>query len=132
MLKKSNEDRPKIERRCNHNEVKDLVKVGDLATLHGWSDCSPFDVVKVSPNGKKITLRLRGHKMVEEGVCHPGGFAAHWSKMPKFETFSDPDGRCVEASLRKNGKWKKVGWPMKSPGAEVTIGQAVYYYDYNF
>lgn len=105
-------------------------EVGDLATMSLYTDTIGYDVIKVTP--KSVTLRQRKEILVEEGVAHPGGFAAHWSKMPKYETVSDPDGAIKKATLRGNGKWKSAGHPTRSPGMNVYFGYASYHYDCNF
>jgi hypothetical protein len=44
-------------------EIK-KIEVGTLATGSYWSDCYPFEVIKVSPSGKTITIRCLDTKLI--------------------------------------------------------------------
>jgi hypothetical protein len=103
-------------------------KVGMGATLCGWSDRHPYEVVEVSPSGKTITLRAmkaeRDPSWKPEWVA--GGFAGTVVNQNEQEWIlsADPEGETIKARLTKKG-WS-------ANGQRVYLGRANKFYDYNF
>lgn len=103
-------------------------EVGMGATLHGWSDSDPYEVVAVSKSGKQITLRAMHAKRDESVTLEwvAGGFAGHCinQRDQRWILSSDPEGKTIKARLTKKG-WS-------ANGARVSLGEAHKFYDYNF
>lgn len=103
--------------------------VGMQATVRGYSDSHPYEVVAVSASGKQITLRKMAAE--QDPSFKPefvrGGFSAHCTNQSQQKWFltSDPEGETVKANLRKDGRFH-------SNYGSVSLGRAVCFYDYNF
>ena len=112
------------------------VKVGDGATLYGWSDRRAYTVTYVSDNGKIVKLQrddatlLNGSTSGEPDalVVHPGGFCANVTGKQRWSLKRDPMGEVTKATLRENGKYGTVG----SALSNIEIGVRNEFYDYNF
>lgn len=106
-----------------------VPQVGMGATVRGYSDRHPYEVVAVSPSGKQVTLRAM--KAERDPTWQPewvaGGFAGHCTNQhdQRWVLSSDPNGEIVKAHLRKDGQFYEGCNP-------VTIGHAYRFYDYNF
>lgn len=70
------------------------IKVGTLATGSYWSDCYPFEVIKVTPSGKTITIRGLDSKVVK-GSTHDGS--------AEYEYTSNENARTYTVRLTKSG-----------------------------
>jgi hypothetical protein len=99
------------------------------ATIYGYSDHSPYEIVEISESGKTITLReMRAERdPTWQPDCVPGGFVCHVrnNRDQRWTLTSNPDGRKVKARLTKGGRFT-IG------GRSIGIGQASMFYDYNF
>lgn len=106
----------------------DMTKVGDGATVHGWSDSHAYTVVAVSASGKTVTLQRDSVKLNDgwRPDAIPGGFFAHVANngSQKWDMTPDPNGAKVKARLTKRG-WR-------SAGSKVSLGVKREFYDYNF
>jgi hypothetical protein len=95
--------------------------VGMGATILHWTDRTACTIVHVSANGRFIKVqadkatRTDGHGM---------------SDAQSYSYERDPSGALSDFSLRKNGKWIRVGDSMK--GQRLSIGERCQYYDYSF
>lgn len=108
--------------------------VGMKATINGYTDRTPATVVEVSKNGKRIKVQ------VDKATLHPdwkpiiraGGFAGHCENNYSQEWIIERDfeGAILEYSLRKNGKWVRVG--SNQNGQTIKLGVARKFHDYNF
>lgn len=96
------------------------VQVGEPATYGIGSDCYPYEVVKVSESGKTIHLRALSYRVVE-GSSFDGS--------AKYEYESNPDGSIMKATLRKDGRYRRVGC---TNYGGVFIGHARAYRDPHF
>lgn len=78
-------------------KVSPKIEVGTLATGSYWSDCYPFEVIKVSPSGKTITIRAMDAKVVS-GTTYDG--------TAEYEYSSNPQGKTYTVRNRKYGGWR--------------------------
>ena len=108
-------------------------EVGMGATIYYWSDRHACTIVDVSKNGKTVTVTKDTATLTnpDELKCYAGGFMGHVSGTQKYSYKSNPDGPTTQYSLRKNGRWIRVGQSMRS-GTCLKVGQRSHYYDYNF
>ncbi|HET6494548.1 MAG TPA: hypothetical protein VFH61_04175 [Thermoleophilia bacterium] len=112
------------------------IEVGDGMTLTIASDSEAYTVVKVSPNGKTLTLQrdraVRTNR--EADTFEPGGFVGH-TESPAGQEWSyerDPDGAIIKATWRDlRGGYKLAGSATRSPGMNVSPGRHEHY-DYNY
>lgn len=119
--------------------IPNQFKVGDPVTYILYSDRDAGYVVGVSDNGKRVQFQyaktelLNGPKSdhPDKLTFTPGGFFGHMEGEQIYKIEPDPAGRVIEFSLRKNGKWKLAGHPMKSPGCSLVPGHS-HWYDFNF
>ena len=70
------------------------IEVGTLATGSYWSDCYPFEVIKVTPSGKTITIRRMDSKVIS-GSSHDGS--------AEYEYTSNPNERTYTVRMTKQG-----------------------------
>jgi len=118
--------------------MNETFKVGDGASVFGYSDSSAYTVIEVSKSGKRITIQrdkstlMNGmnSEAIDKLICHPGGYCGHVEGKQRWEFERNPDGYKTFASLRKNGKWIIQGESAKG-GTRVSTGRHEYY-DYNF
>jgi hypothetical protein len=93
------------------------ITVGTLASGTYWSDSTPFEVVKVSPSGKTITIREMDWKVIS-GQEYNGSAEYEYTSNEKAPT------KTVRFSKHK-------GW--KTPcGMRIWFGNARRYYDPHF
>ena len=119
-------------------------KVGDGATISGWTDSYACTVIAVNKTGTRATLQedhaklLNGSKSGEPDalVVESGGFYGHTSGVQRYEYTRNPEGTIYRVSLRtlKDGskEWKRVGTPTKRQGGSASMGERYRHYDYNF
>ncbi len=119
-------------------------KVGDGATMNGYSDSHACTIIAISE--KRITVQvddakiLNGSNSGEPDALHfsPGGFCGHTSGQQRWETTPNPDGAKATYSLRKwndykgnpTYRWAPVG-SKRHEGSSLTEGRH-HHYDYNF
>ena len=97
-------------------------EVGMGATKLSWTDRTAGTIVAVSNSGKKLTWRQDKATRVDTNGM---------SDSQTYTYEQKPDSRYDdEYSLRKNGRWVKVGSPMQ--GSSLGIGHRSEYYDYSF
>jgi hypothetical protein len=110
-------------------------QVGDGATMNLYSDRYAGTIIKVSENGKKVTLQF--DKATLDPNFRPdmvaGGFSAHcrnnYEQSYSYER--NPDGGKKEFSLRKSGRWIIRG--AKDSNREISLSAGRHaFYDYNF
>ena len=104
------------------NSKHPTPEVGMGATKLSWTDRTAGTIVAVSNSGKKLTWR-------EDKVTRVDTNGMSDSQTYTYE--QDPDGYDEEFSLRKNGRWVKVGTPM-TWGTTLGLGHRSHYYDYSF
>jgi len=75
-------------------------KVGMGATRLMWTDRHAYTVIEVSKNGKRCTVQQDSALRVDRRGMTDW---QDWSYTP------NPEGRIETVSLRKDGKWRKVG-----------------------
>lgn len=125
------------------------LSVGDGVSVRGYSDVSPYEVVKISKSGKKATIRQMSAELDPSGPKPEfiaGGFAAHCANQRelKYIIKSDENGATQQISLRaikcdpqynegfeRVEKWVSVGQSAKMGHNPISEG-ARYFCDYNF
>jgi len=95
--------------------------VGMPATISAGSDCYPATVVRVYRNGKAIDVQMDAWSVA-------GG---EWPDHD-YEYSRNPEGSITTYTLRKNGRWKMKGWPLRSRGGSIGLGHRRHYYDPHF
>jgi len=114
---------------------KITFKVGDGATKLLWTDSNAYTVIEVSASGKRIKLQRDNTTLMNKVGSgapdalqfSPGGFVGHTSGVQRWEYMADPDGHIIEASLRKDGKWREKG-----SSYTVIVKGRCEHYDFNF
>ena len=96
-------------------------EVGMGATKLSWTDRTAGTIVAVSKSRKKLTWREDKATRIDNNGM---------SESQNYTYEQDPDGYDQEFSLRRNGRWVKVGSPMQGTG--LGIGHRSQYYDYSF
>ena len=97
-------------------------EVGMGATKLSWTDRTAGTIVAVSNSGKKLSWR-------RDKVTRTDNNGMSESQTYTYDT-SSAEGFDVEYSLRKNGRWVKVGSSMSGPA--LGLGHRSEYYDYSF
>lgn len=97
-------------------------KVGDGATICGWTDRHAATIVEVSKSGKAVAVQYDHAKRTD---------ANGMSESQTYEYSANPEGRKEVYTLRKNGAWVKQGEPLKD-GGRISIGARNSYYDFSF
>ena len=95
------------------------IAVGDGATILHWTDRTACTVISVSP--KTIVLQ-------EDKSTRTDKFGM--SDQQEYGYTPNVKGAKSTFTLRKNGKWIKLGDSMK--GTQCIIGKRDQYYDYSF
>jgi hypothetical protein len=100
----------------------EVPEIGMGATLLMWTDRKAGTIIEVSQNGKTVKWqRDRATRADSNGMSDAQSYTYERKLDGKIETFT----------LRKNGRWKRVGDPMN--GSEtLLIGTRDEYYDYSF
>jgi hypothetical protein len=100
------------------------------ANMIGWSDITPFEIVKTSPSGKQLTLRAMNYKLNPDWKpeFHAGGFAANCSNLneQKWIIESNEQGLILKANKRADGYY----W--SAYGKHRIEAAPRRFYDYNF
>ena len=99
-------------------------KVGMGATYVIGSDRYPYEIIEVSKSGKAIWIR----SMSTKPNADHGGIYGRQS----YDYFSNPNGKIIKATLRKNGKFIIEGNTIRSRCGQIVIGYADYYQDPHF
>ena len=92
------------------------------ATILSWTDRTAGTIVAVSKSGKKLTWQ-------RDKVTRTDDNGMSDSQTYTYE--QDPNGYDQEFSLRKGGRWVKVGYSIHD-GTSLGIGHRSEYYDYSF
>lgn len=112
------------------NEADQVEPAKQYANHYGYSDVTPYEVVKTISE-KTIEVRRMKYELLnkDELKFHAGGFAANCSNQrdQKYSFDSDPDESIVRLRLRKDGcfydKW----------GNKFRLNdKPIRFYDYNF
>ena len=108
-----------------NNLMQDAItpapEVGMGATMISWTDREPATIIEVSKSGKKITNQTDIATRTDD----------HGMSDAKSYTFErNPKAYATEYSLRKNGRWVRVGQPQT--GSSLLVGHREEYYDYSF
>lgn len=96
--------------------------------LHGYSDVTPYEVVRVVSEKTIDVRRMRSTK--DESVkleFHAGGFTANCSNQRDQKWFIEPDE--TESVLRV--RLTKKGW-CSAYGTHIPADKAIRFHDYNF
>jgi len=121
-------------------ERTETYRVGDGATVAGYSDSYACTIVEISKSGKTIVLR-EDHADLLNGVDSgaddamtftPGGFVGHWEGQQRYSYKPNPNGRVIKASFRKKvGRFVESGLKPEQ-GGSVSLGIRAKHHDYNF
>ena len=104
------------------NETPAMPKVGDGATILGWTDRKACTVVEISANGKRVVVQRDIATRTDSNGM---------SDAQSYEYAADINGARYAFTLRRNGRWIAEGSPAKS-GTCCAIGYRNAYYDYSF
>lgn len=99
-----------------------IPKVGDGATILGWTDRYPATVIEVSADGKRIVIQEDNAKRIDNNGM---------SESQQYEYSRNPNATKVVYTLRKDGRYVQLGRPMKG-GGNLAIGYRDKYYDFSF
>ena len=97
-------------------------KVGEGATILGWTDRHAATVVAVSKSGKAVSVQRDTQKRIDKNGM---------SDMQEYECTPNPNGFRQTFTLRSNGAWVEKGQPMRG-GARLSIGERRPYFDFSF
>lgn len=131
----------------------DEIKVGTGVTEYYWSDRQPYEIIEVY-NQKHFRMRRLDHKHVGDGVMDNCWELISNENNPEYElvkrgdiwyftstiTAEDLKGREDDMELRLNVAlagfdWDRImekGKQTRRRKANISIGVASYYYDYEF
>jgi len=122
---------PKTFRNDIPNELE--ITVGMGMGGHYPNDTYAFEVVEIKSD-KKIVIREMTAKISPDFKPEMivGGFCAHCTNNheQKWDITSNPDGRLMTLTKRKNGSWDVEG-SKTGQGMRFSFGKAVYFHDYN-
>lgn len=113
---------------ANNNGESMSIEVGTGVTLVGYSDRTPFEVVKVVSDKTLEVRRMDAAPDLNwKPDFHVGGFMGHTANNheQKWIITSNPNGEVVRIRLGKKG-WKDAD------GNKYSVGQSVKFFDYNF
>ena len=99
------------------------------ANMHGWSDVTPFEIVRVvSPKTIEVRAMIAEQDESFKPEIIPGGFAGHCVNQgqQKWNYKSAPEGMVLRARLRKDGNFHS------NFGKHVLSTEPRKFYDYNF
>ena len=100
-----------------------------------FSDVQPYEVISFSKSGKRAKVRrLDGERTNQhEDTVTPGGFCAHFEYGPNGQQWDlKPTDHYSTMSLRKHGRWEKVGCSTCNYMGGRLSDEPVKFYDYNF
>lgn len=98
--------------------IPETPKVGDGATILGWSDRHACTIIGVHPKGKRIEIQVDNAERIDD---HGMSDSQSYAYTP------NPNGGTYTVTLRKDGRWK-----IAKDGRTVMIGVRDEYYDYSF
>ena len=107
---------------------KVLPEFPKYANHHGWSDITPYEVVKVI-SAKTLEIRpMRAEVIKVDLKFEIGGFAGHCTNQEdqKWNITSIPEAETFRIRLTK------TGWRSASHGKFRLSNEPVKFYDYNF
>lgn len=129
------------------------IKVGTGVTEYSWSDRHPYEVIEVMDQ-KHFRMRLLDHKHIGDGCMDNSWELVSNENNPEYElvkrgdvwyftntiTAEDLKGREEDWELKvrlavAGYDWDKImekGKQTKRSKANISIGKASYYYDYEF
>ena len=102
------------------------------ANNHMYSDVRPCEVVEVKSEKKVIVREMKAERDPDwKPDFVAGGFTAHCTNNNRQNWIcsSDPDGRLMAISKRKDGRWYEVGGNHNS---FVFSDKPLKHHDYNF
>ena len=97
-------------------------KVGEGATILGWTDRHAATVIEVSKSGKAVSVQRDTQNRIDKNGM---------SDMQEYECTPNPNGCRQTFTLRANGAWVEKGQPMRG-GARLSIGERRPYFDFSF
>jgi|TARA_R110002051_G_scaffold324933_1_gene424667 hypothetical protein len=100
--------------------------IGMPATIGSGSDSYPATVIEISHRSSDMKVNKIAVQWDKSKVV--GG---EWPDLD-YEYERNPDGRISYYSLRKNGRFKLLGWALRSPGGTIGLGHRRYYQDPSF
>lgn len=101
---------------------KDLVPaVGMGATEMRWTDRRPFTITQVLSPTKVVVRENKAIRTDKNGM----------SECQSYEYAEDPDAMPKIVTLRKNGKWIRIGEDSDS-GTKFVLGHRDCYHDFGF
>ena len=100
-------------------------EVGMGATMCVGSDRYPATIIEVEFNADGLVKTIA---VQEDSAKTIGG---KWPNLD-YEYHPNPKGNIVYYSMRKTGRFKQKGWPLRSPGGRIGIGHRRYYQDPSF
>ena len=103
-----------------HNQY--ACKVGDPATVGGWSDRHACTVIEVSPAGDRIVVQQDIATRVDKNYA---------SESQRYTFERNPNGARYTFTLRKNCRFVQLGCRYKN-GWKLSVGHRSEYYDYSF
>ena len=108
-----------------NNLMQDAItpapEVGMGATMISWTDREPATIIEVSKSGKKITIQADIATRTDDNGM---------SESQSYTFERNPKAYATEYSLRKNGRWVRVGDSMT--GSSLLVGHRSKYYDFSF
>jgi hypothetical protein len=107
------------------------ARVGDGATVYGYSDRQSYTIVAVSPSGKTITIQRDNavRANLDEDNFSPGGFVGHRSHPGGQKWDITPDSTAPTEKAR----WSEKRQKFFLKGGYTSVGAGRHeYYDYNF
>lgn len=87
-------------------------EVGEFVQFRMVTDTAVYEIVKVSPSGKSMTVRscIDGDTLDTDGGAYP---------IIEVEQRSNPNGREYTLRLRKNGTWKMNDYSTLTPANRI-------------
>lgn len=115
----------------------DTFKVGDGATMSGYTDLYAGTVIEVSKNGKRVKVQHDDAKLNPSFKPNivPGGFSGHCTNQEEqtYTYTQNPEGHVSEFSIRK---WRgRYVWTSKNQTPDGRMGISLgrrKFHDYNF
>jgi hypothetical protein len=96
--------------------------VGMGATVRFWSDSVAGTIIAVSNDGQVIAVQRDTATRIDSNGM---------SERQHYEYEANPNGTIWQFSLRKNGRWVRVGEPMRN-GLGCHINTRHEHYDFSF
>lgn len=97
-------------------------EIGMGATVCFYSDRKAATIVGISPSGRKVTVQYdKAIRSDDRGM----------SDSQEYSYQANPQGRTEEFTLRRNGRFVRVGETQRG-GLGLLVGARHEYYDYSF